>query len=72
MSVKPAGRTPQLFGVFFPSLSKKILGKLGTASRVRSAEQTPRALDPVPSFLQNLLRRKQREGVANRNHESAL
>jgi hypothetical protein len=52
--------------VFFPSLSKDILGKVGTVSRVRFAAQKPRALDTAPTFPQNLLRRKRREGVANR------
>ena len=66
--MKPEGRTPQLFGVFFPSLSRNILWKLGVVSRVRFAAQKPRALDTTPTFQPNLLRRKRREGVANRNH----
>jgi hypothetical protein len=66
--MKPDGRTPQLFSVFFPSLSRDILWKVGVVSRVRFAAQKPRALDTTPTFQPNLLRRKRREGVANRNH----
>jgi hypothetical protein len=51
--VKPDGRTPQLLSVFFPSLSRDILWKLGAVSRVRSAAQKTRALDTAPSFQQN-------------------
>jgi hypothetical protein len=51
--VKPDGRTPQLLSVFFPSLSRDILWKLGAVSRVRYAAQKPRALDTAPTFLQD-------------------
>src|SRR5688572_29016680 len=66
--MNPGGRTQQPFNVFFPSLSRDILWKAGAVSRVRFAAQKPRALDTVPAFQQNPLRRKRREGVANRNH----
>jgi hypothetical protein len=55
---------PQLFSVFFPSLSKDILWKAGAVSRVRFAAQKSRALDTAPAFQQILLTRKRREGVA--------
>jgi hypothetical protein len=57
---------PQLLSVFFPSLSEDILWKAGVVSRVRFAAQKPRALDTIPAFQQIPLRRKRREGVANR------
>jgi hypothetical protein len=57
---------PELFSVFFPSLSRDILWKVGAVSRVRFAAQKPRALDTAPTFQQILLRRKRREGAANR------
>ena len=66
--MKPDGRIPQLLGVFFPSLSRDILWEVGAVSRVRFAAQKPRALDTTPTSQPNLLRRKRREGVANRNH----
>src|SRR6266566_10099011 len=56
----------RLSGVLFPSLSVDILWKLGAVSRVRFAAQKSRALDTAPSFQQILLRRKRREGVADR------
>ena len=55
---------PEIFIVFFPSLSRDILWKARAVSRVRFAAQTPRALDTAPTFHQILLRRKRREGVA--------
>ena len=61
-----ATRIPELFSVFFPSLSRDILWKVEAVSRVRFAAQKPRALDTAPTFQQILLRRKRREGVANR------
>src|ERR1019366_4170969 len=67
-NMKPDGRVHQLSGVFFPSLSRDILWKVGVVSRVRYAAQKPRALDTTPTFQPNLLRRKRREGGANRNH----
>ena len=40
--------TTELESVFFPSLSRDILGKLGTESRVGYAAKKHRALDTVP------------------------
>src|SRR6185295_7634247 len=55
---------PERMSVFFPSLSRGILWKLGAMSRVRCAAQQPRALDITPTFQKIRLRRKRREGVA--------
>src|SRR5580704_11482930 len=60
---------PQLLSVFFPSLSRDILWKLGAVSRVRSAAQKRAPYDTAPTFHKILRARKRREGVANRNHE---
>jgi hypothetical protein len=65
--VKPGSGMAQPFGVFFPSLSRAIVGKAGVVSRVRCAAQKPRALDTTPTFPKHLLRGKRREGAANDN-----
>jgi len=63
--VKPDAPTPQLFSVFFPSLSRTIVWKAGAVSRVRFAAHKPRALDTAPAFQDKILpARKRREGVA--------
>ena len=60
-------RTPSLFSISFPSLSRAIVWKIGAVSRVRFAAQKTRALDTAPIFQDKiLLRRKRREGVAKR------
>ena len=66
--MKHEDRKRRLFSVFFPSLSRDIIWKVGVVSRVRFAAQKPRAHDTTPTFQPNLLIRKRREGVANRNH----
>ena len=45
--------TTELESVFFPSLSRDILGKAGAVSRVRCAAQKSRALDTAPAFPKN-------------------
>jgi hypothetical protein len=56
-------RCRQHYSVFFPSLSREILWKLGAVSTVRYAAKKPRAPDTGPTFHEILLRRKRREGV---------